>query len=122
MINKEFNTGDLVIWKPEIKKANEKANKSKAKNKWYRNDINRNSPDPYLWPMGILQITWGLNEPLINPGHWAGRDMVEVVEYPYSGSGRPIYAQVNISKLSPVAEVFEEQDLDLLVSLADIGL
>ncbi len=119
MINREFNTGDLVIWKPEIKKANEKANKSKAKNKWYRNDINRNSPDPYLWPMGILKITWGQNEPAVNPGHWAGQNMVEVIEYhPENPTGRPIHAQVNINKL----EFLPPADEDLLTILGDIGL
>ena len=119
MQKREFITGDLVVFKPEITKANERANKSKAKNKWYRDDINRNSFDPYLWPKGVLQITWGLNEPLVSPDHWAGGNMVEVKEYHPSFPGeRPIYAQVNINRL----EYLPPADEDLLTTLGDIGL
>ena len=130
MTNREFNTGDLVIWTPEARKIKEKANASKAiknrsnrKNANPKGQMNFNEPEKsFNWPTGIMKVIWGENEshnPDINPDCWTSPGWVEIEELtPTSISGKPIWAEVRITEL----EHLPAEDENLILSLDDIGL
>jgi len=122
MTNRKFNTGELVIWTPQARKEKEKANSSKAKNRFARKNANRiggfNIENPHLeynWPLGIMKVLCGEDfdfEKL--PPSWKRKGWVVLKEL----NGGTLMAFASITEL----EHLQSEDQDLLLTLDDIGL
>ena len=122
MIKRKFNTEDLVIWTPEARKVKEKANSSKAKNRYGRKHANRcggfNLEKPHLeynWPIGIMKVLCGEDYDFEKlPPSWKRKGWVVLKEL----NGGILMAFANIEEL----EHLPIEDENLILSLDDIGL